>query len=59
MGNHLDMKKLYAAALLLVALTGMAYARTKHPAKPLHKNAPHTYTKHTAAKHPKTIHAHS
>jgi hypothetical protein len=54
------MKKLLAVALLLMMFAGPALAGTKHhrPPKPLHKNAPHPYTKHEPAKHPTTIHPH-
>jgi hypothetical protein len=54
------MNKLLAAALLLMVLTAPAFAGTKHhrPPKPLHKNAPHAYTKHQAAKHPAADHPH-
>jgi hypothetical protein len=54
------MKKLLAAALLLMVFAGPAFAHSKHhrPPKPLHKNAPHPYTKHNAAKHPAPIHPH-
>jgi hypothetical protein len=51
------MKKFLAAALLLMVFSTSAFARTKHhrPPKPLHKNAPHQFTKHKAAQHP-TVH---
>jgi hypothetical protein len=52
------MKKFLAASLLLMVFAGPAFAHTKHPPKPLHKNAPHPYTKHQATKHPATIHPH-
>jgi opacity protein-like surface antigen len=54
------MKKLLAAALLFVvfASSALAHARSHRPPKPLHKNPPHPYTKHQAAKHPKTVHPH-
>jgi len=52
------MKKLLFAALLLAVFSSSAVARTKQhrPPKPLHKNAPHPYTKHQPAKHPTPVH---
>jgi hypothetical protein len=54
------MKKILAAALLLMVFAGPAFARTRHhrPPKPLHQNAPHSYTKHHATKHPTAVHPH-
>jgi hypothetical protein len=54
------MKRIIAAFLLLMVFAGPAFAGTKHhrPPKPLHKNAPHQYTKHNAAKHPTPVHPH-
>lgn len=53
------MKKLIFVALLAMVVTAPAFGWGKHhPPKPLHKNAPHPYTKHQATKHPKTIHPH-
>jgi len=54
------MKKLLAAALFLFVSVGLAFAGTKQhrPPKPLHKNAPHPYTKHEASKHPVAVHPH-
>jgi hypothetical protein len=54
------MKKTLAAALLLMVFAGPAIAAAKEhrPPKPLHKNAPHPYTKHEAAKHPAAVHPH-
>jgi hypothetical protein len=54
------MKKLLAAALLLMLFAGPAFARIRNhrPPKPLHKNAPHPYTKHNATKHPAPVHPH-
>jgi hypothetical protein len=45
-------------AVVLVAVTSTAFAHTRHhrPPKPLHKNAPHSFTKHEPARHPKAIH---
>jgi hypothetical protein len=58
-GIRLCVKRFVGAAVLLMALsaTAVAHARQHKPPKPLHKNAPHPYTKHEAAKHPKAIHA--
>jgi len=44
--------------LLLAVFSSSAVARTKQhrPPKPLHKNAPHPYTKHQPAKHPTPVH---
>jgi hypothetical protein len=55
------MKKLLVAVLFLLVFAGPAFAGTKHhrPPKPLHKNAPHPYTKHEATKHPAAVHPHS
>jgi uncharacterized protein YxeA len=50
------MKKILATALFLIVLVGPAFVYAKHPPKPLHKNAPHPYTKHHADKHPATVH---
>ena len=46
------MKRFLSAALLLLVFASPAFARTKRPPKPLHKNTPHPYTKHQATKHP-------
>ena len=50
------MKKFAAAALMMLVLGVPAFAKTYKPPKPLHKNAPHTYTKHKADKHPTAVH---
>jgi len=54
------MKKLLAFVLFLFVIAGPAFAGVKQhrPPKPLHKNAPHTYTKHEATKHPAAVHPH-
>jgi hypothetical protein len=52
------MRKIFAAALLLMVMMSPALAHAKRPAKPTHKNTPHTYTKHHAAKHPAASHPH-
>jgi len=54
------MKKLFAMTVVILALAGTAFAHTKQhrPPKPLHKNTPHSYTKHEPAHHPTAIHPH-
>ena len=54
------MKKLLVTAVLLFVFAGPAvvYAKQHRPPKPLHKNPPHPYTKHKAAKHPTPVHPH-
>lgn len=60
-GNRLCVKRLLGAVVLVLMLCGttMAFAKQHKPPKPLHKNAPHSYTKHEATKHPTVIHSKS